>query len=355
MSNSSFQHSNHLLFHCTIVRNRNGRRVACGKIEKVPDPEEILVTGTRNLTSAGVRSNVLLYAVQPDVACYFGTARNLEPNLVSFMNKNEKLKGKDCKATNGCGVHLHNGTSCFNTTTQGGHFYNPVQYPIDPWLYTMYDMTDEDGDAYFTGCVQTGFEVSRFLKRPFILHSNSGTRVSCGLLNKLPPAPVVAPVKAPVTAPVKAPVVAPVKAPVTAPMMAPAVAPVVAPVIAPVVAPVTAPVVAPVKVSPDPPSSNITAPVTAPVLAPMKVSPDPPSSNITTPVVAPIVSPTSNNNTAPVVSPIKAPVLAPVRAPVRAPVKHPVKKSCGLFKLNLFCPFTGCGFFGRLLRKCKYY
>jgi hypothetical protein len=273
----------------------NGTRVACGVVEKVPATEQILKTTTKNLTSAGVSSTVLLYAVQPDTACYFGTAKNLEPNLVSFLNKNATLMGKNCNVTNGCGVHLHNGTSCFNTTTQGGHYYNKVKYPIDPWLYTMYDMTDRNGNGYFTGCVQTGFEVSRFLRRPFIIHSNNGTRVSCGLLTNPVPAPVIAPVPAPV------------------------------------------------KGAPDPaPSSNITAPVMAP------------SSNGTAPIVAPVISPTSNY-TAPIKSPTSndtAPVMAPVRAPYRSPVKAPVKKACGLFRLQLFCPLTGCGIFGRLLGLC---
>jgi hypothetical protein len=118
--------------------------------------------------------------VNPGIACYFGLARNLEPNLVSYLNTNQSLMGKDCNVTNGCGVHIHNGTSCFNFTTQGGHIYNKAIFPIDPWLRTMYHATDQYGDAYFTGCVETG--VPSFFDHPFIIHSNSGSRVSCGLL-----------------------------------------------------------------------------------------------------------------------------------------------------------------------------
>jgi hypothetical protein len=129
---------------------------------------------------SGVTSQVTVHTVVPDIACYFGMARNLEPNLVSFMNKNQTLMGMNCNFTNGCGVHIHNGTSCFNTTTQGGHFYNRVTYPVDPWLYTMYHATDSMGNAYFTGCAETG--ESSFSNRPFVVHSNNGTRVSCGLL-----------------------------------------------------------------------------------------------------------------------------------------------------------------------------
>jgi hypothetical protein len=88
--------------------------------------------------------------------------------------------GKDCNFTNGCGIHIHNGTSCFNVTTQGGHVYNRTTIPIDPWLYTMYHATDANGNAYFSGCVENG--VPSFIGNPFIVHSNNGTRVSCGIL-----------------------------------------------------------------------------------------------------------------------------------------------------------------------------
>jgi hypothetical protein len=148
-------------------------------------------TTTSNLTKSGVSSNVVVRTVAPDIACYFGFAQNLEPNLISYLNDNKTLMGKDCNFTNGCGVHIHNGTSCFNVTTQGGHYYNKTTYPIDPWLYTMYQASDNNGDAYFTGCAETG--VPSFVNRPFIIHSNNGTRVSCGLLKGPATVPVATP------------------------------------------------------------------------------------------------------------------------------------------------------------------
>ena len=163
------------------VHTKNGTRVGCGIIERVPVSEStMLKTTTTNLTKSGVSSDIVIHTMEPDVACYFGMARNLEPNLISFLNKNESLMGMNCNFTNGCGVHIHNGTSCFNTTTQGGHYYNKATYPVDPWLYTMYHATDNMGNAYFTGCAETGETI--FINRPFVIHSNNGSRVSCGLL-----------------------------------------------------------------------------------------------------------------------------------------------------------------------------
>ncbi len=157
----------------------NGTRIGCGIIERVRT-NRLLETRTSNLTASGVTSDVLVQTIDDTAVCYYGSARKLEPNLVSYLNENKSLIGTNCNFTNGCGVHVHNGTSCFNRTTQGGHYYNEVTHPIDPWLYTMYHSTDRNGGAYFTGCVESG--VTDFANRPFVLHSDNGTRVSCGRL-----------------------------------------------------------------------------------------------------------------------------------------------------------------------------
>lgn len=81
----------------------------------------------------------------------------------------------------------------------------------------------------------------------------------------------------------------------------------------------------------DPPVAPM-APVTPPE-APM----DP-----VTPPVAPMAPAT------PPVAP--AAPKAPAAAPVAAPTKP---KPCGLLKLSIFCPSTGCGIIGKLLGLCK--
>jgi hypothetical protein len=200
-----------------VVHSKNGTRIGCGAIEKVPTGQgKLLTSSTSNLTKSGVTSNVVIQTIEPDIACYFGSANNLEPNLVSFLNKNKTLMGMNCNFTNGCGVHIHNGTSCFNTTTQGGHYYDKVKYPIDPWLLTMYYATDNVGSTFYTGCAETG--VPSFVGRPFVVHSNNGTRVSCGLLQVDGPAGTAAPTRAPVRAPSGTKTSAPTRAPTSAPI-----------------------------------------------------------------------------------------------------------------------------------------
>lgn len=55
---------------------------------------------------------------------------------------------------------------------------------------------------------------------------------------------------------------------------------------------------------------------------------------------------------APPVSDVPIPTPAPAGAPNSSPVAAPTRP-CGLLGLGIFCPFTFCGFFGRLLGLCN--
>jgi hypothetical protein len=64
------------------------------------------------------------------------------------------LKAEDCTATNGCGVHIHNGTSCADTAAQGGHYFvSPVT--SDPWTQERYK-SDSTGKGTYAGVVSIG-------------------------------------------------------------------------------------------------------------------------------------------------------------------------------------------------------
>jgi hypothetical protein len=158
------------------VHAKNGSRIGCGIIERVSDA---LATVTNGLFDSGVTSHVSIFSPEDGYACYFGVAESLERDLTSFMNPDPLVLGTNCNFPNGCGVHIHNGTACTSSATQGGHYYGG-NVAIDPWINIRYHSTDDNGEAYFTGCVDTG--VSSFDGRPFVVHANNGSRVSCGLL-----------------------------------------------------------------------------------------------------------------------------------------------------------------------------
>jgi hypothetical protein len=131
----------------------------------------------------------------------------------------------------------------------------------------------------------------------------------------------------------------PSSSPSASPKKAPAPVPVVAPV------PITVPVPVPVPVTPPVP---VPVPVTPPVPVPVPVTPPVP---VPVPVPRPVPVPVPVPRPVPV-APVKPPANATL-APTGSPTTAPVRPDCGLFGLNVFCPFTFCGLFGRLLRLCR--
>ena len=55
------------------------------------------------------------YPMPTDIVCFVGGANGLAPNIASTHGGG----GADCSAKNGCGVHIHSGTSCDTLETQG--------------------------------------------------------------------------------------------------------------------------------------------------------------------------------------------------------------------------------------------
>jgi hypothetical protein len=123
--------------------------------------------------------------------CFFGKAYGLESELVSIE---ADPVGTDCTADDGCGVHVHSGTSCSNSTMQGGNFYSTAD---DPWATTGYRTTDTDGYALFFDCVSTGEPDME--GQAFVVHADDGSRVSCGLLMSAPEETTSSPTETPVS------------------------------------------------------------------------------------------------------------------------------------------------------------
>jgi hypothetical protein len=87
---------------------------------------------------------VAIFTESDSLLGYAGIITGLEGNLLAST----------CNATNGCGVHIHNGTSCTNTTTQGGHYFGG-DVTEDPWVDARYS-SDSAGKANFQGLLNIG-------------------------------------------------------------------------------------------------------------------------------------------------------------------------------------------------------
>ena len=87
----------------------------------------------------------------------------------------------DC-ATSNCGAHVHSGSSCATTATQGGHLVNANGE--DPWTGKMQFQSTNlaTGRSLYTIEVAAGNVA--ILGKPFIVLNNAGARAMCGMLGR---------------------------------------------------------------------------------------------------------------------------------------------------------------------------
>lgn len=177
---------NLLLGRAFLIHAADGSRVSCGLIESAPSAFTPVTWETETIPISGAATDVNGYVevfkeIQPNVidgVCYQGYATGLEKNVQSFLTG--VPESQQCNVPNGCGAHVHAGNGCENAEAQLGHFYDPEEIAIDPWLLESYYSTDSEGTGAFVGCVLTGED--NYLNRPFIVHGIDGTRLSCGIL-----------------------------------------------------------------------------------------------------------------------------------------------------------------------------
>lgn len=164
-----------------IIHNNAGGRVACGILTEVTKEARACAV-LDPLNEGKVRGEVTIFTTATAMIGA-GHASDLEANLQTVA-----VGGKDCTAKNACGVHVHSGTACTTTDTQGGHYFSGA---ADPWTTIQYQTTTAAGAAEFVFSVaNVGSNVTN---KPFIIHNNAGGRVSCGLLTSTSCAPAANP------------------------------------------------------------------------------------------------------------------------------------------------------------------
>lgn len=128
----------------------------------------VFIADLTELDSSGVTGEVTIFVTAAGLLGV-GSASGLEASLTAVSN---------CTASNGCGVHVHSGTDCTDSTTQGGHYY--VAGTSDPWETIGYPSSSSAGAATFSFSVTTG--ARDLANKAFVVHNNAGGRVACGLL-----------------------------------------------------------------------------------------------------------------------------------------------------------------------------
>jgi hypothetical protein len=127
--------------------------------------------------------------------CFDSSTKTWGTLVIDVMNLRPSITG----VITGGGVHVHNGTSCVSTTTQGGHYWRPSQYGIkkdgDPW-YPQSKGIAPTGTWYNTGTTGNAKREFRFnqgygydltVGKVIVIHDANTTaggykRVACGKL-----------------------------------------------------------------------------------------------------------------------------------------------------------------------------
>lgn len=133
---------------------------------------DLHVKGTATIADGGataIATQKLTWSLSGlDTACTVGAADNVK---------------------NGCGIHVHTGTSCEAADAVGGHYYSQA-LSTDPWASVRY-VAAADGSSQETSGVGvvTGLSTGDLLGRVVVVHElASGARVACGRLGmEMPP------------------------------------------------------------------------------------------------------------------------------------------------------------------------
>jgi len=89
------------------------------------------------------------------------------------------------KSDNSCGMVVHEGTSCSNV---GAPIHRPDAHDLDPLQDSFYASNGRLGDSVYAENSTTVLTLSLgdIIGRTFVVHSHSGDRVACGVINALP-------------------------------------------------------------------------------------------------------------------------------------------------------------------------
>lgn len=178
-----------------VVHNSvgSGQRVACAQLKRVGVGATLTHDGDfakypGSSTSFSVSGQVGVY--QSDASAQFLTysLSGLDPGCTAVYPEPD----------NGCGIHIHAGTSCATNADVKDHHYD---IGTDPWLKIRYVASSSD---IFTGTtirIETGIALSGLYGRALVVHDKDGSRIACTLIQSEavvpPPAPTPAVTAAP--------------------------------------------------------------------------------------------------------------------------------------------------------------
>jgi len=162
----------------------SGRRIACGVIGDQTGTGPTLVVRSFS-TYPGYSGSFSSVVGTMKIVGTSGTATTAKQCLTWDLAGLDTActKGAGDDVANGCGIHVHTGSSCESASAVGGHYFSTA-LTEDPWKPTVYESTAA-GDSKQDSCVDvvTGLSTGDILGRVMVVHElDSGRRIACGAI-----------------------------------------------------------------------------------------------------------------------------------------------------------------------------
>lgn len=115
-----------------------------------------------------------------------GTAGTAKQTLTWSLSGLDTTCGPNAAGgvSNGCGIHIHSGTSCASADEVGGHYYSAALV-TDPWKPIVYVTRNHGRSTESAGVeVVTGLSAGDITGRVIVVHALDGARIACGVLGR---------------------------------------------------------------------------------------------------------------------------------------------------------------------------
>jgi len=155
-----------------VLHEITGGRIACGLLGAAPPPPPEF----RGVIDLGAYPGYAGSLTVSGTVSIFGDPAATTHTYVWDLSGVDPActanAGAESGIGNGCGIHVHSGTSCSDATQVGGHYFSTA---ADPWSLVTY-VSDSSGRSHGSVEVDTGKTLAELSGRAFVIHLQSGAR-----------------------------------------------------------------------------------------------------------------------------------------------------------------------------------
>ena len=154
-----------------VAHASDGTKISCGRLGSIPSAS---LDSYPDYSDSSYNPRGFV-AVRQKVDYSCDAAESTLVFLHYFLN------GVGAASTTG-GIHIHSGDTCEDASSVGGHDYDATVLSTDPWT-TMWTSEGDSVESIGNFEVQAAKDLDDVKDRNVVVHSPTGTKVSCGVLS----------------------------------------------------------------------------------------------------------------------------------------------------------------------------